>query len=55
VVASIAYEKGFIGTGTFSTLVLMGIVTTLLAPALFSRAMPEARLTRYRQANLASV
>lgn len=54
VVASIAYEKGFIGTGTFSTLVLMGIVTTLLAPALFSRAMPEARLASYRQANLAS-
>lgn len=55
VVASIAYEKGFIGAGTFSTLVLMGIVTTLLAPALFSRAMPEVRLTRYRQANPASV
>lgn len=54
VVASIAYEKGFIGTGTFSTLVLMGIVTTLLAPALFSRAMPEARLTSYRQTNPAS-
>lgn len=54
VVASIAYEKGFIGTGTFSTLVLMGIVTTLLAPALFSRAMPEARLASYRQTNPAS-
>lgn len=54
VVASIAYEKGFIGTGTFSTLVLMGIVTTLLAPALFNRAMPEARLASYRQANPAS-
>lgn len=51
VVASIAYEKGFIGTGTFSTLVLMGIVTTLLAPALFSRAMPETRLAGYRHAS----
>lgn len=49
VVASIAYEKGFIGAGTFSTLVLMGIVTTLLAPFLFSHVMPERRLASYRQ------
>ena len=50
IVASIAYEKGFIGAGTFSTLVLMGIVTTLLAPFLFNRVMPESRLIGYRQA-----
>ncbi len=54
VVASIAYEKGFIGAGTFSTLVLMGIVTTLLAPVLFSRAMPETMLAGYRQAKPAA-
>lgn len=54
VVASIAYEKGFIGAGTFSTLVLMGIVTTLLAPFLFSRAMPETMLAGYRQAKPAA-
>lgn len=48
VVASIAYEKGFIGPGIFSTLVLMGIVTTMLAPALFARAMPEHLLGPYR-------
>ena len=39
---------GFIGSNMFSTLVLMGIVTTLLAPAMFNRAMPLAQLTRYR-------
>jgi Kef-type K+ transport system membrane component KefB len=50
IVASIAYEKGFIGAGMFSTLVLMGIVTTLLAPFLFNRAMPESYLKGYRPA-----
>ncbi|MCC7442913.1 MAG: cation:proton antiporter [Bdellovibrionales bacterium] len=35
VVASIAYERGFIGQGLFSTLVLMGLVTTLITPSLF--------------------
>jgi Kef-type K+ transport system membrane component KefB len=54
IVASIAYEKGFIGAGTFSTLVLMGIVTTLLAPFLFNRVMPESRLADYRQAKPAA-
>ncbi|MDP1527254.1 MAG: cation:proton antiporter [Rhodocyclaceae bacterium] len=49
VVASIAYQKGFIGPGIYSTLVLMGVVTTMLTPWLFSRAMPESRLVEYRQ------
>ncbi len=37
VVASIAYHKGFIDVGLFSVLVLMGVITTLLTPLLFSR------------------
>jgi Kef-type K+ transport system membrane component KefB len=37
VVAGIAYQRGFIGSGLFSTLVLMGVVTTLLTPILFRR------------------
>jgi Kef-type K+ transport system membrane component KefB len=37
VFASIAYERGFIGQGLFSTLVLMGAVTTMLTPILFGR------------------
>lgn len=37
VVASIAFHKGFIDAGLFSVLVLMGVVTTLLTPLLFSR------------------
>lgn len=37
VVASIAFERGFIGQGLFSTLVLMGVVTTFLTPLLFRR------------------
>jgi Kef-type K+ transport system membrane component KefB len=48
VVASIAYQKGFIGSSMFSTLVLMGIVTTLLAPAMFNRVMPLPQLASYR-------
>jgi Kef-type K+ transport system membrane component KefB len=47
VVAGIAYQKGFIGPTTFSTLVLMGIVTTFLTPLLFKRAFPAAELARY--------
>lgn len=49
VVASIAYQKGFIGTGMFSTLVLMGIVTTLLTPWLFTLALPDAAMRAYRE------
>lgn len=37
VVASIAYHKGFIDAGLFSVLVVMGVLTTLLTPLLFSR------------------
>lgn len=37
VVASIAFHKGFIDAGLFSVLVLMGVITTLLTPLLFSR------------------
>ncbi len=35
VVAQIALERGFITLGLFSTLVLMGVVTTLITPLLF--------------------
>ena len=37
VIASIAYERGFIGQGLFSTLVLMGVVTTMITPLMFRR------------------
>ncbi len=37
VIASIAYERGLIGQGLFSALVLMGVVTTLITPLLFKR------------------
>ncbi|MCX8018784.1 MAG: cation:proton antiporter, partial [Rhodocyclaceae bacterium] len=41
VVASIAYERGFIGPHMFSTLVLMGVVTTLITPWLVGKALPK--------------
>lgn len=37
VVANIALQRGFIGPGLFSTLVLMGILTTLVTPILFKQ------------------
>jgi Kef-type K+ transport system membrane component KefB len=37
VVASIALQKGFIGQSLFSTLILMGLVTTMITPTLFSK------------------
>lgn len=37
VVASIALQKGFIGQGLFSTLILMGLVTTMITPTLFKK------------------
>jgi Kef-type K+ transport system membrane component KefB len=40
VIANIAFQRGFIGQGLFSTLVLMGVVTTVLTPLLFRRVMP---------------
>lgn len=47
VVASIAYERGFIGRELFSILVLMGVVTTLLTPLLFNAVVPAGRRRRY--------
>ena len=44
VIASIAYERGFIGQGLFSTLVLMGVVTTMITPLMFRKwIMPRLR------------
>lgn len=47
VVAGIAYQKGFIGPAMFSTLILMGIVTTFLTPLLFKRVYSSAQLAEY--------
>lgn len=42
VIASIAYERGFIGQGLFSTLVLMGVVTTMITPLMLRKwVMPH--------------
>lgn len=42
VIASIAYERGFIGQDLFSVLVLMGVVTTLITPLMFRKwIMPK--------------
>jgi Kef-type K+ transport system membrane component KefB len=48
VVAGIAYQKGFIGPTMFSTLVLMGILTTFLTPILFKRTFSADQLQHYR-------
>ena len=48
VVASIALERGFIGQGLFSVLVLMGVVTTLLAPVTFNAAINRQQREQYR-------
>lgn len=37
VIASIAYQRGFIGQGLFSTLVLMGVATTVITPVIFRK------------------
>ncbi|HEU5070565.1 MAG TPA: cation:proton antiporter [Verrucomicrobiae bacterium] len=37
VIASIAFQHGLIGEGLFSTLILMGVVTTILTPVLFRK------------------
>jgi Kef-type K+ transport system membrane component KefB len=47
VVAQIALERGFISLGLFSTLVLMGVVTTLATPILFRTI--SARIPRSTQ------
>ncbi|MBP6627462.1 MAG: cation:proton antiporter, partial [Arenimonas sp.] len=49
VVASIALERGFIGQGMFSVLVLMGVVTTLLAPISFNAIVDQKMRERYRE------
>lgn len=42
VIASIAYDRGFIGQGLFSVLVLMGVVTTMITPFMFRKwIMPK--------------
>lgn len=52
VVAGIAYQKGFIGQGMFSTLVLMGVVTTMLTPFLFRRVFSGDSLEQYRRSQM---
>jgi Kef-type K+ transport system membrane component KefB len=47
VVAGIAYQKNFIGPITFSVLVLMGTVTTILTPILFKRLFSREALSEY--------
>lgn len=45
VIASIAYERGFIGQGLFSTLVLMGVVTTMITPLMLRKwVMPQLEI-----------
>jgi Kef-type K+ transport system membrane component KefB len=42
VIASIAYKRGFIAQGLFSTLILMGVITTIITPLMFRRwVMPR--------------
>ncbi len=49
VMAGIAYQNGFIGPTMFSTLVLMGIVTTFLTPIFFKQVYRGNKLEEYRQ------
>jgi Kef-type K+ transport system membrane component KefB len=49
VIANIAFKHGLIGEGLFSTLILMGVVTTMITPVLFRRYV----LPHYATANLA--
>jgi Kef-type K+ transport system membrane component KefB len=37
VIASIAFKRGFIGQGLFSTLILMGVATTMITPLLYKK------------------
>ncbi len=47
VIASIALQHGLIGEGLFSTLILMGVVTTILTPVLFRKfILPHKMLGR---------
>lgn len=52
VVAGIAYQKGFIGPTMFSTLVLMGILTTFLTPIFFKQTFRGHLLAKYREASI---
>jgi Kef-type K+ transport system membrane component KefB len=46
VIASIAFSRGFIGQSLFSTLVLMGVVTTMATPIAFRKwVMPKLEIT----------
>lgn len=46
VIASIAYEHGFIGQGLFSALILMGVVTTMVTPLMMRQwVMPRLKPT----------
>lgn len=45
VIASIAYERGFIGQDLFSVLIIMGVVTTMITPFMFRKwIMPTLAL-----------
>lgn len=47
VIASIAYQRGFIAQGLFSTLIVMGVFTTILTPLMFRRwVMPRLAKSR---------
>lgn len=37
VIASIAFQRGFISKGLFSSLIVMGVITTLITPILFKK------------------
>lgn len=49
VVASIAYERGFIGANLFSVLVLIGVATTLITPIAFNLLVSRAQRENYRK------
>jgi Kef-type K+ transport system membrane component KefB len=56
VIASIAYDLGFIGQGLFSTLVLMGVVTTLITPLMLRKwVMPQLEKEQKERAENAKV
>ena len=54
VVATIAYDRGFIGPTMFSVLVLMGVATTVLSPILLNAALGREARERYARANAAT-
>jgi Kef-type K+ transport system membrane component KefB len=50
VIANIAYERGFIEQELFSTLVLMGVVTTMITPLMFRKwIMPQLEADERKQ------